>query len=183
MNKKLLILDVDETLIHTEIDNPDCAYDFIMEFKDDNYIYYTSLRPYLNQFLDYAFSNFQVAIFTTAEYVYIKSIIKHLKVDMSKFKFIYDRQYCNTKYNHLTGFRDHIKKLSRVRNAFNFPLENMLILDDKPETASENYGNLIPIKPFYFDKNDTELLKLISYLETIKDVENFRNIEKRGWSK
>ena len=30
--------------------------------------------------------------------------------------------------------------------------------------------------------NDTELLKLISYLETIKNSENFRSIEKRGWS-
>ena len=32
------------------------------------------------------------------------------------------------------------------------------------------------------DLNDTELLKLISYLETIKDESNYRRIEKRGWS-
>ena len=58
----------------------------------------------------------------------------------------------------------------------------VLIVDDKSETAVNNYGNLIQIKPFTDDLNDTELLKLISYLETIKDESNYRRIEKRGWS-
>ena len=38
------------------------------------------------------------------------------------------------------------------------------------------------IKEFTDDSDDTELLKLISYLQTIKDEPNYRRIEKRGWS-
>lgn len=44
-----------------------------------------------------------------------------------------------------------------------------------------NYGNLIKIKAFKDDNDDTELLKLISYLEKIKNEPDFRRIEKRGW--
>jgi carboxy-terminal domain RNA polymerase II polypeptide A small phosphatase len=181
MKDKLLILDVDETLIHTELNEYDC--DFTMKFDDgDEYTYSTIKRPYLDQFLKYAFDNFQVGIFTTAKFVYVEKIMQNLGVDMSSFKFIFDREYCNTKFNNQTRERYLIKSLDRVRRTIDFPLEKMLIVDDKPETASENYGNLIQIKPFFYDKNDTELLKLMSYLETIKDAENFRNIEKRGWS-
>jgi len=181
MKDKLLILDIDETLIHTELNEYEC--DFTMKFDDgDDNTYSVNKRPYLDQFMNYAFDNFKVGIFTTSKYVYTKKIMDNLGIDMKNFLFTFDREYCNTKFNNQTHERYQIKKLDRVRRALDFPIEKMLIVDDKPETASENYGNLIQIKPFYFDKNDTELLKLISYLEKIKDAENFRNIEKRGWS-
>jgi TFIIF-interacting CTD phosphatase-like protein len=102
----------------------------------------------------------------------------NLNCPMSNFLFVYDREFCNYKFSE--GII--IKKLDRVRRALSFPIEKMLIVDDKPETAVDNYGNLIRIEPFYSDNQDKELLKLISYLETIKNAENFRNIEKRGWS-
>jgi hypothetical protein len=41
---------------------------------------------------------------------------------------------------------------------------------------------LVHVKPFTTDRNDEELLKLVGYLEKIKDAKNFRSIEKRGWS-
>lgn len=185
---KLLILDIDETLIHTEmLPKPlDKEYgcDFSMDL-DDNYIYYTFKRPHVEKFLNWALENWKVAIFTTATADYVVEIMRNLSVDLSKFEFLYDRNYCNTKYDFdgpHSGSRHWVKKLDRVRRSFDFPLEKMLIVDDKPETASENYGNLIQIKPFYSDQNDVELLKLMSYLEKIKDAENFRDIEKRGWS-
>jgi RNA polymerase II subunit A small phosphatase-like protein len=55
-------------------------------------------------------------------------------------------------------------------------------VDDIYETAENNYGNLIKISTFACQANDTELLKLMSYLETIKDKPDLRRIEKRGWS-
>ena len=61
-------------------------------------------------------------------------------------------------------------------------LDRILIVDDIAETAVNNHSNLVLIKPFYFDDNDTELLKLISYLQKIKDEPNYRTIDKRGWN-
>ena len=57
----------------------------------------------------------------------------------------------------------------------------MLIIDDTPRKCKYNYGNAIYPKEFLGDKNDDELKLLFEYLLKIKDVKNFRTIEKRGW--
>ena len=184
MKDRLLILDIDETLIHTEL--IEAEFDFIMTFNDDTYTYFVKKRPHLDKFLKWAFENWQVGIFTTSTYDYVEKIMKNLGYSVSDFKFVFDREYCNTKshkFDHPhTGGRYYVKRLEKVKRTHNIALEKMIIVDDKPETASENYGNLVQIKPFYSDINDTELLKLMDYLETIKDAANFRSIEKRGWS-
>ena len=104
MRDKLLILDVDETLIHTELNEYEC--DFTMKFDDgDDYTYSVIKRPHLDRFLKYAFENFRVGIFTMAKFVYVEKIMQNLGVDMKKFEFVFDREYCNTKFNNHTRDR------------------------------------------------------------------------------
>jgi RNA polymerase II subunit A small phosphatase-like protein len=76
-----------------------------------------------------------------------------------------------------TWSKPYTSKVGEIRE-----LNRILIVDDIYNTAINNISNLIQIKPFYFDNNDTELLKLISYLQKIKDESNYRTINKRGWS-
>lgn len=63
-----------------------------------------------------------------------------------------------------------------------FGLEKILIVDDTPLKARTNYGNAIYIKEFKGDVFDKELAYLNEFLFSIKDVENVRTIEKRGWA-
>jgi RNA polymerase II subunit A small phosphatase-like protein len=72
--------------------------------------------------------------------------------------------------------------LDKVRKAFDWNIAKMVIVDNDDNSAVYNYGNLIHIKDFTADKTDNELKKLIKYLEKIKNAENIRSIEKRGWS-
>ena len=182
---KLLILDLDETLIHSERfekDYLDEGYDFKFSSNNPMYEYFTLKRPHLNEFLDYVFSNFKVAIWTAASKDYAKTIIDNIGIDSNKLEFLYTEENCTikVKYDGCYGTYYGEKNLNKIRSKYN--LKDVLIVDDIPETASNNYGNLIRINPFTSSPNDTELLKLISYLETIKDSDNFRSIEKRGWS-
>ena len=87
---------------------------------------------------------------------------------------------CSIKLDYELGIYIDIKPLSKIKDKIS--LDRVLIIDDKPETARSNYGNLIKTKAFKGDDNDTELLKLVSYLEKIKNEPDFRRIEKRGWS-
>ena len=77
--KPLLILDIDETLIHTE-NVPDeyaAQYDYDFKFNGRGKSeFYTKKRPYLEQFLDYAFENFDVAIWTAAEKITQKKLLE-----------------------------------------------------------------------------------------------------------
>lgn len=183
--KPLLILDIDETLIHT--DTAPLEYEkylnFDFKFKGNNSksLYYTKKRPYLDEFLNYAFQNFDIAIWTAAGVEYAEEILKGIGLDKSKLKFLYTQENCTLKLSHDYSNYFGVKNLQKLKKG-GYDLNKVLIVDDIAETAVNNYGNLIQIKPFTDDSDDTELLKLISYLEKIKNEQNYRRIEKRGWS-
>jgi RNA polymerase II subunit A small phosphatase-like protein len=157
-------------------------YDFDFKFKDNGRsFYHTKKRPYLEQFLNYVLDNFEVAVWTAAGEEYAIEILKGINLDKYKLKFFYTRDNCTIKLSYDYSDYYGVKNLNKLKKK-GYDLDKVLIVDDKSETAVNNYGNLIQIKPFTDDLNDTELLKLISYLETIKDESNYRRIEKRGWS-
>jgi len=183
--KKLLILDLDETLIHTEkfpVDYLESGtYDFKLEIPNKSYEYFTIKRPFLKEFLNYVFDNFDVAVWTAAGKDYAKNVLINIGIDESKLKFFYTEENCTIKLNYESGDYYGVKNLNKLKNK-GFDLKDVLIVDDVQDTAVNNYGNLILIKKFITNREDTELLKLISYLEKMKNVDNVRDIEKRGWS-
>ena len=190
--KKLLILDMDETLLHTEcfrdIDYlEEGSYDFKFPlggggWSNDEHWYFTLKRPFLDEFMNYAFDNFKVAIWTAGGSDYASEAISRSGLDKNKLEFFWARERCTMKYDFETGFRYGVKNLEKVHKSLGWDLNNVLIVDDVQKTAINNYGNLIHIKEFCNDRSDIELKKLMNYLDKIKDSNNFRSIEKRGWS-
>ena len=190
--KKLLILDMDETLLHTEcfgdIDYlEEGSYDFKFPlggggWSNDEHWYFTIKRPFLDEFMNYAFDNFKVAIWTAGSSDYASEAISRAGIDKNKLEFFWTRERCTMKYDFETGFKYGVKNLEKVHKSLGWDLNNVLIVDDVIRTAINNYGNLIHIKEFCNDRSDIELNKLMGYLDKIKDSNNFRSIEKRGWS-
>ena len=74
----------------------------------------------------------------------------------------------------------YVKSLKKVKRK-GYKLNRILIVDDSPPKSQLNYWNAIHPKSYKGDVNDDELLKLIEYLEHIKNEQNFRTIEKRNW--
>jgi RNA polymerase II subunit A small phosphatase-like protein len=190
--KKLLILDMDETLLHTEcfrdIDYlEEGSYDFKFPlggggWSNDEHWYFTLKRPFLDEFMKYVFDNFKVAIWTAGGSDYASEAISRAGIDKNKLEFFWTSERCTMKYDFETGFRYGVKNLEKVHKSLGWNLNNVLIVDDVQKTAINNYGNLIHIKEFCNDRSDIELNKLMGYLDKIKDSNNFRSIEKRGWS-
>jgi Dullard-like phosphatase family protein len=182
---KLLILDIDETLIHTEKFPTNYLekgeFDFKYQSLNKEYEYFTIKRPFLDEFLKYALDNFNIAIWTAAGKDYAENVLKNIGIDKSKLDFFYTEENCTIKLDYETCNYYGEKNLNKIRKK-GYNLDQVLIVDDISKTAKHNYGNLIHIKPFTTNRSDTELLKLISYLEKIKNAEKFRSIEKRGWS-
>lgn len=186
--RKLLILDLDETLIHTERMPDHMSDQFDWDFKwesSGDSSYFTKKRPYLEQFLKFAFENFDIAVWTAASEDYARNILKNIDIEESILKFFYTKENCtlraDNRYGSYSGQYYGVKNLNKLKRK-GYDLNQVLILDDVRETAENNWGNLILIKPYTYGNVDTELLKLISYLETIKNTTNVRSIEKRGWS-
>lgn len=195
-NRKLLILDNDETLTHTihlpdspyvdQIASDEFSYDFKFTLREGawsspKHRYFTKKRPFLKEFMDYAFDNFRVAIWTAADMDYARTIMNNCNIPSSKLLFFWAKDMCAIKEYNDGGYYGE-KNIKKIRRSFGIDLKDILIVDDVAETAVDNPDNLIKINPFRYQSNDTELLKLMSYLEKIKELPDFRKVEKRGWS-
>ena len=172
----LLVLDLDETLIHaseSELAHP-------ADFRVDAYHVYR--RPKLHEFLVDVAQWFDVALWSAADDSYVNEIAERIKPEGFTWTFVWGRSKCTTKLNAELDKYVHEKRLKKVKK-LGYPLERILIVDDSPEKTRENYGNAVYIKPFEGDVRDQELLNLTRYLEGIANCENVRTLEKRGWGR
>jgi RNA polymerase II subunit A small phosphatase-like protein len=174
MEEKLLILDLDETLIFSSEKKLPFKEDFVVA----NYFVYK--RPGLTKFINFAIDNFQLGVWSSSTSDYTEIIVNNIFDSPNILRFIWSRERCTAKVDLETREQYWIKDLKKVKK-IGFDLEKVLVLDDSPEKLQRNYGNHIPILSYTGDLKDNELLKLITYLDKIKDKNSFRNIEKRDW--
>lgn len=171
---KLIILDLDETLIHateSELERP-------FDFRFDNYFIYE--RPHLRQFLTDISKHFSVGIWSSAGDDYVNEVVRHIKPDSVDFVVVWGRSKCSLKRDLTFDTYCFEKRLDKLKKK-GFRLEQILVVDDSPSKSRTNYGNAIYIKEFTGDTSDKELQALYNYLLTLKAVDNVRTIEKRGW--
>jgi len=171
---KLLILDLDETLIHAT----EKELGFSADFQFDKY--YVHKRPHLDKFLADISKHFAIGIWSSADDIYVKEIVEKIKPGNVDFEIIWGRSRCSLKRDYTFDSYYFEKRLDKLKKR-GFRLEQIIIVDDTPEKSRNNYGNAIYIKEFSGDKTDEELKHLYNYLLNLKTVDNIRAIEKRGW--
>ena len=171
---KTLVLDLDETLIHSYFDccaprTPDLSFDIVIEKKK---IHVNSIvRPGAREFLESVSEIFEVVIFTASLSEYANPLLDFIDKN-KKCKFRLYREHCCSFTNGFTNsFTKDLKKLDR-------DMKNLIIIDNNPKSYMLNKDNGIPIKTWVEDINDKELIKLIPYLtflgnENIEDVRPF----------
>ena len=171
--RKLLVLDLDETLIHATSAPLTSACDFRFEG------YHIYLRPHVAAFLEFAFSRFDVGVWTSAGNLYADCVVAQLFRQQAPV-FVFSAQQCTLRRDFLgTGYTP-VKRLSKLKSR-GYRLEQMIAVDDTPEKLQDNYGNLVRVAEFTGDASDHELPALAEYLETLAKVPNVRTVEKRGW--
>lgn len=172
--EKLLVLDLDETLIHSTLSRLSYGEDFSF----DRYFVYK--RPMLEMFLANIAKHYKVGIWSSAGDEYVQAISYQIKPLEINYEFVWGRSRCTLKRDTETDSFEYEKKLSKLKKK-GFSLENILIVDDTHQKAKSNYGNAIYIKEFTGDPTDLELKYLLGYLLFLKEKTNFRTVEKRNW--
>lgn len=94
---KLIVLDIDETLIHSYEKE---VSDFDFKFNSDEDIFYTKKRPFLDEFIEYCFDNFKVAVWTASDRDYASTILKNIGILESDLLFFYSRENCSIKLDY-----------------------------------------------------------------------------------
>jgi len=179
----LLILDLDETLIHARTSSLERAADFRL------FGYHIYKRPHLSEFLQQCSELFELAVWSSASDDYVREVVRLIFPEPTVLRFVWGRSRAtlrrniNPDYAHASYDPDHLYYLKRLQKVkkLGWSMEKMLIVDDSPEKCRKNYGNAIYPLPFEGDESDRELELLIAYLRTLVDVPNVRTIEKRRW--
>jgi len=182
MDRILLILDLDETLIYADEVALDRPADFGV------YGYHVYRRPHLAEFLAAADQHFDLAVWSSASDAYVYAVVDRIFPDPSKLEFVWGRSRASlrrvgpddTRFYDPWDHLHYVKPLTKVRRA-GWNLGRVLIVDDTPEKCFRNYGNAIYPRPWTGEEDDSELRLLMRYLAALKDVPNVRNIEKRRW--
>jgi len=173
---KLLILDIDETLIHASEQKLNREPEIRTE------LYFVYKRPYLETFLSFCRENFQVAVWTTAGAEFAQIVVEELFPKNYPIVFLWSRERCTRAYDPEKMEPYYVKNLAKLKRR-GYALENIIMVDDTPQKLEKNYGNLVQIKEWLGSNDDRELLRLMSYLKDLKNVVNVRTIEKRSWHK
>lgn len=152
--KKILILDLDETLIHSSLTSSGT--------------YVTIKRPFVHIFLNYISKKFDIILFTAAVQEYADPIID----DLDPYNIIFKKRYYRNSCIYSSKNQTLIKDITIIGN----DMKSIAIIDNTPMSYSMQPENGIPIISWYNDKNDNELLKLIPILNIISESEDVRSI-------
>jgi TFIIF-interacting CTD phosphatase-like protein len=174
MQTKLLILDLDETLVFATEEK----LSGVEDFRVGEYFVYK--RPGLDRFITFAFAHFRVAVWTSSGADYAKQAISRVFPDFERLEFAWTKERCTLRHDSELQTRYWIKDLKKVRR-LGHSLENILVVDDSPRKLERNYGNHICIAPFEGDPADHEFERLEAYLLWLKDIANVRSVNKRHW--
>ncbi|KAL3994752.1 CTD nuclear envelope phosphatase 1 [Acanthocheilonema viteae] len=179
VKRKILVLDLDETLIHSHHDGiirpmvkPGTPPDFVLRVNIDRHPvrFFVHCRPHVDYFLSMVSQWFDLVIFTASMEIYGSSVADKLDNGKGILQRRYFRQHCTMDYGGYT------KDLSAVHA----DLSSIFILDNSPSAYRKFPQNAIPIRSWFSDPTDTCLLALLPFLDALRFASDVRSILSRN---
>ncbi|KAI6172428.1 FCP1-like proteiny domain-containing protein [Aphelenchoides besseyi] len=195
VKRKTLVLDLDETLIHSHHDGvlrptvkPGTPPDFILKVCFRSQIFPSCNRRSCDNrstagsifrssstarrlfFLSVVSQWYDLCVYTASMEVYGSSVADKLDRGRGLLRRRYFRQHCTVDYSGYT------KDLSAVHS----DLTSVFILDNSPAAYRQFPHNAIPIKSWFCDPSDTCLLNLLPFLDALRFTSDVRSILSRN---
>ncbi|PKS07743.1 hypothetical protein jhhlp_006351, partial [Lomentospora prolificans] len=179
-HQKTLILDLDETLIHSMSKGGRMSTGHMVEVRLNTtlvgaggqtsigpqhpILYYVHKRPFCDHFLRRVCKWYNLVIFTASVQEYADPVIDWLEQERKFFSARFYRQHCTFRHGAF------IKDLSSVEP----DLSKVMILDNSPLSYMFHQDNAIPIQGWINDPTDSDLLHLVPFLEGLQYVSDVR---------
>ncbi|KAG8385347.1 hypothetical protein BUALT_Bualt03G0033300 [Buddleja alternifolia] len=160
-----LVLDLDETLVHSTVDYCDDAdFTFTVFFNMKEHIVYVKERPHLHTFLKRVAEMFEIVVFTASQSLYAKQLLDILDPDGKLISRRAYRESC------IFSEGTYVKDLTIL----GVDLAKVAIIDNSPQVFRLQVNNGIPIKSWFDDPSDSALISLLPFLETLVDADDVR---------
>lgn len=165
-NKPTLVLDLDETLIHSKFEYCPAA-DICVRVPIDGEYYkiYVQTRPGVRGFLRRLSKLYELVIFTAGLDYYADAVLNELDQDKLITQRLY-RQHCTQ------SAETYIKDL----DACGRDPCRVILLDDSPQSFAFHPKNAILATSWFGSSNDRELFDMVTILEWLANAEDVRQI-------
>ncbi|KAH3899351.1 uncharacterized protein SCODWIG_00392 [Saccharomycodes ludwigii] len=177
-NRKCLVLDLDETLVHSSFKYLRTA-DFVIPVEIDGQVHnvYVIKRPGVDKFLEVVGQLYEVVVFTASVSRYGDPLLDILDNKPQNSK---DGHYTGKQNVHYRLFRDscynyegnYVKNLSQLGR----PLSDIIILDNSPASYIFHPQHAVPISSWFSDSHDNELLDILPILNDLSGVPDVSKI-------
>jgi len=162
--RKCLVLDLDETLVHSSFQPMDCSFSLPIELGGMTYEVYVLKRPHVDEFIKECAKTYELVVFTASLAEYANPVIDELdQAGLIKHRLF--RESCV-----LHQGQAYVKDLSRLGRK----LKDCIIIDNSPLSFLFDQYNAIACTSWFGDEDDSELRDLIPVLNgslsTVKDV-------------
>jgi len=167
VGKKCLVLDLDETLVHSSF-KPIPKPDFIIPVEIDHVVHhvYVLKRPYVDEFLLRASKIYEIVVFTASLSKYADPLLDKLDIH----NVISHRLFRESCVIHGTAYVKDMRRLGRK-------LKDSIIVDNSPPSYLFQPTNAVPIASWFDDQTDTQLLDFCPVIETtMKDIDDVRKL-------
>ncbi|GMT13289.1 hypothetical protein PFISCL1PPCAC_4586 [Pristionchus fissidentatus] len=166
VNRKCLIIDLDETLVHSSfkpVKNPD----FVIPVEIDGVVHqvYVLKRPYVDEFLARVGEKFECVLFTASLAKYADPVADLLD-KRGVFRSRLFREAC------VFHKGNYIKDLARLGRDLN----RTLIVDNSPTSYLFHPENAIPVQTWFDDPSDVELLDILPLLDRLAQVDSVYSV-------
>ena len=153
--KITLVLDLDETLVHSSfLAIPHADYRFILTIGQRPVGLFVCVRPGVDKFLKELGNLYEIVIFTASNQVYADAVINFI----DKGKVVKHRLYRES----CTDFNGNfVKDLARI----NRDLEKVIIVDNSNFSFMLQPYNAIPISTWIDDVTDNQIFVILDFLK------------------
>lgn len=155
--RKCLVLDLDETLVHSSFKILNQAdFTIPVEIEGNFHNVYVIKRPGVDQFMKRVGELYEVVVFTASVSKYGDPLLDQLDIH----NVVHHRLFRESCYNHQGNY---VKDLSQVGR----DLKDTIIIDNSPTSYIFHPQHAVPISSWFSDAHDNELLDLIPVLEDL----------------
>ncbi|EDW46975.1 CTD nuclear envelope phosphatase 1 [Drosophila sechellia] len=182
VGRKTLVLDLDETLVHSCYLDPDthdnvgCSQlpenarpDYVLNISIDGtepIVFRVFKRPHVDEFLDFVSKWYDLVIYTASLEAYAAQVVDQLDAGRGLITRRFYRQHC----------RASSPLVSKDLTLVSPDMSGVLIIDNSPYAYRDFPDNAVPIKTFIYDPDDTELLKMLPFLDALRFTKDVRSI-------
>ncbi|KAH8994703.1 NIF-domain-containing protein [Lactarius hatsudake] len=164
--RKCLVLDLDETLVHSSfksIQQADYVVPVEIEYHWHNV--YVIKRPGVDNFLKKMGEIYEIVVFTASLSKYADPVLDKLDIH----HVVAHRLFRESCYNHKGNYVKDLSQLGR-------PIADTIILDNSPASYIFHPNNAVPVSSWFNDPHDTELTDLCPFLADLSTTEDVRGV-------